>query len=61
MSQTAQQTPPTHSSDLTAGFDSLDREVRVDSLPLEGQLPAWLAGIAGSDRPGEVGGRRAGR
>ena len=44
MSQTAQQTPPTHSSDLTAGLDSLDREVRVDSLPLEGQLPAWLQG-----------------
>ena len=41
MSQTAQQTPPTHSSDLTAGLESLEEETRVDSLPLEGQIPAW--------------------
>ena len=59
MSQTAQQTPPTHSSDLTAGLDSLDREVRVDSLPLEGQLPAWLQGSLVRTGPAkwEVGGR----
>ena len=30
--------------DLTAGFDSLDRETRVDRLPLEGRLPDWLNG-----------------
>ena len=30
--------------DLTGGFDSLDRETRVDSLPLEGRLPDWLQG-----------------
>ncbi len=29
---------------LTAGFDSLDRETRVDRLPLEGRLPDWLNG-----------------
>jgi beta,beta-carotene 9',10'-dioxygenase len=44
MSQTAQKTPPTHASDLTAGLDSLDQEVRIDSLPLEGRLPNWLQG-----------------
>jgi beta,beta-carotene 9',10'-dioxygenase len=26
------------------GFDSLDREVRVDSLPVTGALPQWLTG-----------------
>jgi carotenoid cleavage dioxygenase-like enzyme len=26
------------------GFESLENEVRVDSLPLEGELPAWLTG-----------------
>lgn len=30
--------------DLTAGFESLDRETRVDRLPLEGRLPDWLRG-----------------
>jgi len=30
--------------DLTAGFESLDRETRVDRLPLEGRLPDWLQG-----------------
>src|SRR5829696_958298 len=30
--------------DLTAGFDTLDREVRVDSLPVEGRIPDWLEG-----------------
>lgn len=30
--------------DTTGGFRSLDRETRVDQLPLEGQLPDWLGG-----------------
>jgi beta,beta-carotene 9',10'-dioxygenase len=30
--------------DLTAGFESLDRETRVGRLPLEGRLPDWLQG-----------------
>jgi beta,beta-carotene 9',10'-dioxygenase len=29
---------------LTAGFESLEDEVRVDRLPLEGRLPDWLQG-----------------
>jgi beta,beta-carotene 9',10'-dioxygenase len=28
----------------TKGFDSLESEVRVDELPLTGELPAWLEG-----------------
>jgi carotenoid cleavage dioxygenase-like enzyme len=44
MSQIAQKTPPAQSPDLTAGLDSLERETRVDSLPLEGRLPGWLQG-----------------
>jgi beta,beta-carotene 9',10'-dioxygenase len=43
MNQTAQ-TPPRRASDLTAGLDSLEQETRIDSLPLEGQLPNWLQG-----------------
>ena len=59
MSQTAQKTPPTHSSNLTSGLDSLEQEMRVDSLPLEGQLPAWLQGSLVRTGPAkwEVGGR----
>jgi carotenoid cleavage dioxygenase-like enzyme len=34
--------PP--SSTSTLGFESLDSEVRVDSLPLTGTLPDWLVG-----------------
>jgi beta,beta-carotene 9',10'-dioxygenase len=34
----------TTKQDLTAGFESLDRETRVDRLPLEGRLPDWLQG-----------------
>ena len=30
--------------DLTAGFESLDRETRVDRLPIDGRLPDWLQG-----------------
>ena len=44
MSQVAEPTAPTDQGDLTAGFDSLDRETRVDRLPLEGRLPDWLQG-----------------
>jgi beta,beta-carotene 9',10'-dioxygenase len=36
------ETSVTH--DLTAGFDTLDRETRVDSLPVEGRIPNWLQG-----------------
>jgi beta,beta-carotene 9',10'-dioxygenase len=42
MSQVAERA--TTKQDLTAGFDSLDRETRVDKLPLEGRLPDWLQG-----------------
>src|SRR5262245_22992646 len=28
----------------TRGFESLESEVQVDSLPLTGELPAWLEG-----------------
>jgi carotenoid cleavage dioxygenase-like enzyme len=44
MSQVADVTTPTTNRDLTAGFESLDRETRVDRLPLEGKLPEWLQG-----------------
>jgi beta,beta-carotene 9',10'-dioxygenase len=44
MSQAVQGTPRSTAIDLTAGFNSLDRETRVDSLPLEGRLPDWLQG-----------------
>jgi beta,beta-carotene 9',10'-dioxygenase len=43
MSQVAE-TPPTTTQDLTGGFESLQREGRVDRLPLEGRLPDWLKG-----------------
>ncbi len=44
MSQVAEHASRGTSTDLTAGFDSLDRETRVDRLPLEGRLPEWLRG-----------------
>src|SRR6478672_6756865 len=28
----------------TAGFQTLDREVEIDRLPVDGALPPWLAG-----------------
>jgi beta,beta-carotene 9',10'-dioxygenase len=31
-------------TDFTGGFRSLEDETQVDSLPLEGELPAWLHG-----------------
>ena len=34
----------------TKGFDSLESEVRVDELPLSGELPAWLDGLAAAHR-----------
>ena len=42
MSQVAERA--TAKQDLTAGLQSLDRETRVDRLPLEGRLPDWLQG-----------------
>ena len=59
MSQTAEKTSPAHSSNLTSGLASLEQEMRVDSLPLEGQLPAWLQGSLVRTGPAkwEVGGR----
>jgi beta,beta-carotene 9',10'-dioxygenase len=59
MSQTTQKPPQTRTSNLTAGLDSLERETRIDSLPLEGQLPPWLQGSLVRTGPAkwEVGGR----
>src|ERR1700716_430571 len=31
-------------SDHTAGFQTLEREVEIDRLPVDGALPPWLAG-----------------
>jgi beta,beta-carotene 9',10'-dioxygenase len=44
MSQVAETIQPATDQDLTAGFDSLDRETHVDRLPVEGRLPDWLQG-----------------
>ena len=44
MSQTVQEPARSQSSDLTGGLESLENETRVDSLPVEGRLPAWLQG-----------------
>jgi beta,beta-carotene 9',10'-dioxygenase len=44
MSQVTTPAAPAVKQDLTAGFDSLDRETRVDHLPLQGRLPDWLEG-----------------
>ena len=44
MSQVADATAQTATSDLTGGFESLESETRIDRLPLEGQLPDWLQG-----------------
>jgi beta,beta-carotene 9',10'-dioxygenase len=41
MSQLAEST---RTADLTGGFESLERETRVDRLPVEGRIPEWLAG-----------------
>ena len=44
MTQVADATAQTATSDLTRGFDSLESETRIDRLPMEGQLPDWLQG-----------------
>jgi beta,beta-carotene 9',10'-dioxygenase len=31
-------------TDLTGGFESLEGETRVDRLPVDGEIPAWLGG-----------------
>ena len=41
------------------GFESLESEVRVDSLPLERRAARVAHRLAGAHRAGEVGGRRA--
>jgi carotenoid cleavage dioxygenase-like enzyme len=59
MSQVAETSQPTTDQDLTAGFESLDRETHVDRLPVEGRLPDWLQGTLVRTAPAkwEVGGR----
>jgi len=44
MSQVAESARRPSTADLTGGFESLDHETHVDSLPLEGKLPDWLQG-----------------
>jgi beta,beta-carotene 9',10'-dioxygenase len=44
MSQLAEPATTATDRDVTAGFESLNRETRVNRLPLEGRLPAWLEG-----------------
>jgi beta,beta-carotene 9',10'-dioxygenase len=44
MSQVADPATSAPPKDLTGGFESLDRETRVDKLPVEGTLPDWLQG-----------------
>ncbi len=48
-------------TDYRLGFTSQDEETRVDSLPVSGELPAWLSGALVRVTPAllEVGGRRA--
>ena len=47
-------------TDFTLGFTSQDQEVTVDSLPVSGELPAWLTGALVRVTPAllEVGDRR---
>jgi beta,beta-carotene 9',10'-dioxygenase len=49
-------------TDVTLGFTSQDEEVTVDSLPVSGDVPAWLTGALVRVTPAllEVGGRRLG-
>jgi beta,beta-carotene 9',10'-dioxygenase len=44
MDRVAEPAASTGKQDLTAGFESLDRETRLDRLPLDGRLPDWLQG-----------------
>ena len=48
------------STDFTLGFTSQDQEVKVDSLPVSGDVPAWLTGALVRVTPAllEVGDRR---
>jgi beta,beta-carotene 9',10'-dioxygenase len=59
MSQVVETSQPATDRDLTAGFESLDRETQVDRLPVEGRLPDWLQGSLVRTAPAkwEVGGR----
>jgi beta,beta-carotene 9',10'-dioxygenase len=59
MSQVAETVQRATDQDLTAGFDSLDRETQIDRLPIEGRLPDWLQGSLVRTAPAkwEVGGR----
>jgi beta,beta-carotene 9',10'-dioxygenase len=59
MSQVAETVQPATDRDLTAGFESLDRETQVDRLPVEGRLPDWLQGTLVRTAPAkwEVGDR----
>jgi beta,beta-carotene 9',10'-dioxygenase len=58
MSQLAERAT-NNATDLTGGFDSLDDEVRVDRLTVDGRLPDWLQGSLLRTAPAkwEVGGR----
>ena len=44
---------------LRRGFETLDAETRIDSLPVEGEVPAWLTGSLVRTGPAkfEAGGR----
>src|SRR3954466_7978082 len=48
------------STDFSLGFTSQEQEVTVDSLPVSGDVPAWLTGALVRVTPAllEVGGRR---
>ena len=50
----------TRTTDYRLGFQSLEEETAVDSLPVAGVLPAWLSGALIRVTPAklEVGGRR---
>jgi beta,beta-carotene 9',10'-dioxygenase len=50
----------THGTDIALGFRSQEEETSVDSLPVSGELPAWLTGALVRVTPAklEVGGRR---
>ncbi len=43
----------------TQGLETLDAEVELDSLPVEGSIPEWLTGMPAAYRAGTLRGRRA--
>ena len=53
-------TEATASTDFALGFTSQDQEITVDSLPVSGDVPAWLTGALVRVTPAllEVGDRR---